>query len=126
MQETANFNFIIQSNVLKSLLTESNVANAKGPVDEAFLKGLNYYYAKHYSAAKAQFEIATGLFAYHWRAKNLILDCNSAIARGEDVPLGLVIETWMLIVVLITVGAVVAVSAVVLIGRRKSQSIVSE
>jgi hypothetical protein len=126
MQETANFNFIIQSNVLKSLLTESNVPNAKSPVDDAFLKGLNYYYAQHYSAAKAQFEIATGLFAYHWRAKDLILECNAAIARGEDVPLGFGIETWMLIAALIAGGAVVAVSAVILVGRRRSQAIASE
>jgi len=119
-QEAAGFNFLVQSNVLKSLLTESSVANAKGPVDEAFLKGLNYYYEHHYSAAKAQFEIATGLFSYHWRAKDLTLKCNEAIARGEDVSLGLGIETWMLLAALIAGVAVVAVVAVTLVQRRKS------
>jgi hypothetical protein len=73
-----------------------------------------------------QFEIATGLFAYHWRAKDLILKCNAAIARGEDVPLGFGIETWILIAALIAGGAVVAVSAMILVGRRRSQAIVSE
>jgi S1-C subfamily serine protease len=121
-QEAAGFNFLIQSNVLKSLLTESSVANAKGPVDDAFLKGLNYYYEHHYSAAKAQFEIATGLFSYHWRAKDLTLKCNAAIARGEDVPLGLGIETWILIAALAAGVTVVAVAAVVLVQRRKSHS----
>ncbi len=119
-QEVAGFNFLIQSNVLESLLTESSVANAKGPVDEAFLNGLNYYYEYHYSAAKAQFEIVTGLFSYHWRAEDLILKCNAAIARGEDVSLGLGIETWMLLAALIAGVAVVAVVAVILVQRRKS------
>ena len=96
------------------------MANAKGPVDEAFLKGLNYYYEHHYSAAKAQFEIVTGLFSYHWRAEDLILECNAAIARGEDVPLGLGIETWMLLAALIAGVAVVAVVAVISVQRRKS------
>jgi S1-C subfamily serine protease len=121
-QETAGFNFLIQSNVLKSLLTESSVANTKGPVDDAFLKGLGYYYEKHYSAAKAQFETAAGLFPYHWRANDLILECNSAIARGEDVALGLGIETWVLIAALAGGVAVVAVVAVVLVQRRKARS----
>jgi len=125
-QEAAGFNFLIQSNVLESLLTESSVDNTKGPIDEVFLKGLNYYYEHHYSAAKAQFEIATGLFPYHWRAKDLITKCVQAIARGEDVPLGLGIETWTLIIALISGVAVVAVVAVILVQRRKLRSNVNE
>ena len=126
LQEAAGFNFLIQSNVLKSLLTESNVANTKGPVDDAFLKGLNYYYEHHYSAAKSQFETAAGLFPYHWRAKDLILECNAAIARGEDVPLGLGIESWMLIAALVGGVAVIAVAAVIAVQRRKAHSDVGE
>jgi len=121
-QEAAGFNFLIQSNVLKSLLTESSVANTKGPVDDAFLKGLGYYYEKHFSAAKTQFETAAGLFQYHWRAKDLILECNAAIARGEDVSLGLGIETWILIAALAAGVAIVAVVAVVLVQRHKLHS----
>lgn len=85
-QEVAGFDFIIQSNVLRSFLTENSVSNQKGPVDEAFLQGLGYFYAEHYSLAKQKFEVCTGLFDYHWRAEALIKDCNAAIARGEDVP----------------------------------------
>lgn len=125
-EEAAGFNFLIQSDVLKSLLTESSVANTKGPVDDAFLKGLGYYYDKHFSAAKTQFETAAGLFEYHWRAKDLILECNAAIAQGEDVPLGLGIETWILIAALAAGVAVVAVVAVVLVQRRKLHSSESE
>lgn len=125
-QEAAGFNFLIQSTVLESLLTESSVANTKGPIDEVFLKGLTYYNEHHYSAAKAQFEIATGLFPYHWRANDLITKCAQAIARGEDVPLGLGIDMWILIVSLVAGVAVVAVVAVILVQRRKAHSIVEE
>jgi S1-C subfamily serine protease len=87
--EVAGFNYLIASNVVKSMMNEANIAskNVRGPVDEAFIRGLKYYYAKHYSAAKQKFEVCTGLFDYHWRAKALIKSCNSAIARGEDVAL---------------------------------------
>ena len=87
--EVAGFNYLIASNIAKSIMNEANIAtkNVRGPVDEAFIQGLKYYYAEHYSAAKQQFEVCTGLFDYHWRAKELIKSCNSAIARGEDVPL---------------------------------------
>jgi signal transduction histidine kinase len=59
-------------------------------------------------------------------AQALIKSCNAAIARGEDVPLGLGIDTWILIVVLIAVVAVVAVSAMILVQRRKARSIAKE
>jgi S1-C subfamily serine protease len=121
-QEAANFNFLIQSSVLESLLTESNVGNTEGPVDETFLKGLNYYYEHHYSAAKAQFEIVTGLFSYHWRANELIQQCNAMIAGGEDVPLGMVIDMWIIVTVLIGVAIAVAVVAVVLVARRRARA----
>ncbi len=126
--EVAGFNFLIESNVASSILDEANVKdkNVQGPVDEAFIQGLQYFYDKHYSAAKEKFSVCTGLFDYHWRAQALIKSCNSAIARGEDVPLGLGIDTWILIVVLIAVVAVVAVSAMILVQRRKARSIAKE
>lgn len=119
-QEVAGFDFLIQSNVLRAFLTESNVNNTKGPVDEAFAKGLSYYYDKHYSAAKQQFETAVGLFDYHWRAKSLITESNAAIARGQDVPLGSTIDPLIPMVIAVVVVAAVSVSAVfVLLMRRR-------
>lgn len=87
--QVAGFNFLIESNVARSIMEEANVKskNVCGPVDEAFIQGLQYFYDKHYSAAKQKFEVCTGLFDYHWRAQALIKECNSAIARGEDVAL---------------------------------------
>lgn len=125
-QEAAGFSFLIQSSVLKSLLTESSVANTRGPIDEAFLTGLNYFYNNHYSAAKSQFENVVGLFPYHWRAQELILESNNAIARGEDVPLGFGTGIWMFITALIAGVAVVAVSAVLLIRRHKPKPPINE
>ena len=124
-QQVAGFDFLIQSNVLKAFLTESSVSNEKGPADEAFLKGLSYYFGRHFTAAKVQFEIASGLFAYHWRANELISECNAAIARGEDVPIGFGIEAWM-ILGLIGGVVVIAVLAVVLVQRHKRPPEISD
>jgi len=118
-QEVAGFDFLIQSNVLKTFLDESNVDNVKGPVDEAFEKGLSYYYDKQYSAAKQQFETVVGLFDYHWRAKSLITECNTAIASGKDVPLGLTLDTWTIVIIAVGVVAAVAVAAVVVVMMRR-------
>jgi len=119
-QEVAGFDFLIQSNVLKTFLTESNVNNTKGPIDEAFIRGLTYYYDKHYSEAKKDFETAAGLFDYHWRAKDLIAECASAIARGLDVPLGGSMNIW--IPVTAAVGAVVAVFVAVLVFTHRKKT----
>lgn len=118
-QEVAGFDFLIQSNVLKAFLTESNVDNIKGPVDETFEKGVSYYYDKHYTAAKQQFETVVGLFDYHWRAKSLITECNTAIAAGKDVPVGTTVDTWILIVVSVVIVAAVSVVVVFLMMRRR-------
>jgi serine protease Do len=118
-QEVAGFDFLIQSNVLRTFLAESNVNNTGGPVDAAFAKGLSYYYDKHYTAAKQQFETVVGLFDYHWRAKDLITECNTAIANGQDVPLGSAIDTGTLTVVAIVIVAAVAVSAVAFLAVRR-------
>jgi serine protease Do len=120
-QEVAGFDFLIQSNVLKSLLTESSVNNVKGPVDDTFTKGLNYYFDKHYTLAKKEFETVAGLFEYHWRAKDLISECNTAIAAGRDVPVSGGIDTWVFVV--IGVVAVVAILVIVIVVRRKKKSL---
>jgi len=90
--QVAGFNFLIESKVASSIMEEANVKskNVLGVVDQAFIQGLQYFYDKHYSAAKEKFEVCTGLFDYHWRAEALIKECNSAVARGDDVPLTVV------------------------------------
>jgi hypothetical protein len=62
------------------------------------------------------------LFPYHWRANNLILECNAAIARGEDVPLGFGMEMLIPIVAIIAGVAVIAVVSVILVQKRRTRS----
>jgi S1-C subfamily serine protease len=119
-QEVAGFDFLIQGSVAKSFLAESSVNNAKGVIDDTFVRGLNYYYGKHYSAAKKEFETVAGLFDYHWRAKDLITECNGAIARGEDVPLAPAIDLQTIVIIAVVIVVVVCVVALVLVRRRKS------
>lgn len=119
-QEVAGFDFLIQGNVMDDMLAESNVDNTKGPVDEAFSKGLDNYYSKHYTEAKKDFETAAGLFEYHWRAKALISECNSAIARGQDVPVGGDMTLWIVGIGAVAAAVVVAVVVVMLRRRKKT------
>jgi serine protease Do len=117
-QEVAGFDFLIQSNVLKTFLAESNVDNEKSSIDDTFEKGLSYFYDKHYSAAKQEFETVVGLFEYHWRAKALITECNSAIARGDDVAVGLG-DSLILIIAAVAIVAVVIIVVLVLMLRKR-------
>jgi len=118
-QEVAGFDFLIKSSALKTMMTEAAVNNTQGPVDDHFLKGLQYYYDKHYSAAKTEFETVTGLFDYHWRAEALIAECNTAIANGKDVPVSSGVDSWVLIVIVVVVIIIVAVVAAMLFMKRR-------
>jgi uncharacterized iron-regulated membrane protein len=95
------------------------VNNVKGPVDDHFLKGLQYYYDKHYTAAKAEFETVVGLFDYHWRGKALIAECNTAIANGNDVPVSSGMGSEVLIGIVVVVIIIVAVVAAMLFMKRR-------
>jgi len=128
--QVAGFNFLIESKVASSIMEEANVKskNVLGPVDQAFIQGLQYFYDEHYSAAKEKFETCTGLFDYHWRAEALIKECNSAIARGDDVALTAVPapsagwDTWLIIAVVAVAVTAVAVVAVVLMARHRTKA----
>lgn len=120
-QEVAGFDFLIQGNVAKSFIAEAGVNNTKGTIDDTFVRGLNYYYDKHYSAAKAEFETVTGLFEYHWRAKALISQCNNAIANGQDIPLQGTIDFTMIIIIGVVAAIAVIVVIVVFMTRRKKK-----
>ncbi|HEX9863154.1 MAG TPA: serine protease [Candidatus Bathyarchaeia archaeon] len=117
-QEVAGFNFLIKGAVLKTMMTEVGVNNTQGPIDDHFLKGVQYYYDKHYTAAKAEFETVAGLFAYHWRAKALITECNTAIANGKDVPISSGVD-FTLIIAIVVVAVIVVVVAVMLFMRKR-------
>jgi len=81
--EVAGFNFAVACNVLLDFLRENGVQNSIGSTTTEYDKGLAYYYAKMYGSAKAQFEAVTAVFPYHWKAQQLIQECQSKILSGE-------------------------------------------
>jgi serine protease Do len=128
--QVAGFNFLIESKVASSIMEEANVKskNVLGAVDQAFIQGLQYFYDKHYSAAKQKFEVCTGLFDYYWRAEALIKECNLAVARGDDVPLTVAPapsagwDTWIIIAVAAVAVTVAAVAAVAFAARHRTRA----
>lgn len=121
-QEVAGFDFLIKSAVLKTMMNEVGVNNVKGPVDDHFLKGVQYYYDKHYTAAKAEFETVAGLFDYHWRARALISECNTAIANGNDVPISSSMDVVVIIAIVVVVVIVAVVATMLFMKRRKGKA----
>jgi len=81
--EVAGFNFAIACNVVRDFLTENGVQNYVGEATTEYEDGLAYYYAKLYSTAKQKFEAVKAVFPYHWKAQQLIQECQSKILKGE-------------------------------------------
>jgi hypothetical protein len=80
--EVAGFNFAVACNVVLDFLRENGVQNFVGSTTTEYDKGLAYYYAKMYGSAKAQFQAVTAVFPYHWKAQQLIQECQSKILSG--------------------------------------------
>lgn len=84
--ETQAFNFIAPSDALLELLARNGVANELGPVDTAYRKGLELFFAGHYRAASDQFDQALALMPSHQQAQEYKQKAAAAIAEGKDVP----------------------------------------
>lgn len=80
--EVAGFNFAVACNVVLDFLNENGVQNYVGQTTTEYDKGLAYYYAKMYGSAKARFEAVTAVFPYHWKAQQLVQECQSKILSG--------------------------------------------
>lgn len=106
--DAPGFNFLRPSSLVQSLLNANGVENEQGPTDEAFEEGLTLFWDHHYSASIQKFQQALNLFPGHPDAQHYVTEAQAAIARGEDVPLGIGIELWMWALIgVIVVGAVV-------------------
>ena len=81
--EVAGFNFAIACSVVRDFLAENGVQNYVGEATTEYEDGLAYYYAKLYSTAKQKFQAVTAVFPYHWKAQQLIQECQSKILKGE-------------------------------------------
>jgi len=120
--DAPGFNFLRPSSLVQSLLNANGVENEQGATDKAFKDGLTLFWDHHYSASIQKFQEALNLFPGHPDAQHYITEAQAAVARGEDVPLGMAIELWMWALIgVVAVGAVAAVF-VVMIRTRKPKA----
>ncbi|MFP3985893.1 MAG: trypsin-like peptidase domain-containing protein [Candidatus Bathyarchaeia archaeon] len=114
--EAPGFNFLRPSSLVQALLSANGVQNQQGSTDQLFHEGLELYWNQHYSAAIQKFQQVLNLFPGHPDAQSYITSAQGAIARGEDVPVGLDVWLWILAAAAIGVGVVVA-ALVVMVKR---------
>jgi len=82
-QFAAGFNFLVPSNLVRDYLQENGISNDPGPVDETYLRGLGFLYAKAYDSAIREFEAVKRLFEFHWYADRLIPRTQAALSSGD-------------------------------------------
>ena len=120
--ESPGFNFLRPSSLVQSLLNANGVENEQGATDKAFKDGLTLFWDHHYSASIQKFQEALNLFPGHPDAQHYITEAQAAVARGEDVPLGMVIELWMWALIGVVAVGAVAVVFVVMMRTRKPKA----
>ncbi len=116
--EAPGFNFLRPSSLVEALLSANGVQNTQGATDQAFQEGLELFWNQHYSASIAKFQQALNLFPGHPDAQRYITDAQAAIGRGEDVPIGSIIDYWMWILVVVAIGIGVVVVFLVVTMRK--------
>jgi len=117
--DAPGFNFLRPSSLVQSLLSANGVENKQGATDKAFKEGLTLFWDHHYSASIQKFQEALNLFPGHPDAQHYITEAQAAVARGEDVPLGMTIELWMWALIgVVAVGVVTAVFVFMMRARK--------
>jgi len=117
--DAPGFNFLRPGTLVQSLLNANGVENEQGATDKAFKDGLTLFWDHHYSASIQKFQEALNLFPGHPDAQHYVTEAQAAVARGEDVPLGMTVEPWMWALIgVVAVSAVVVVLVFVIRGRR--------
>jgi S1-C subfamily serine protease len=104
---------------IKTALAQSGVTAQRGPTDEAFAKGMEYFWAHHYTAAVPELQKATQLYNGFPLASDYLAQAQAKKGTAADVPLdtGSSFPWWILIVAAVVV--VIIVVAVVLTRRGK-------
>ncbi len=82
-QFAAGFNFLVPSNLVRDYLQENGITNDPGPIDETYLRGLGFLYAKAYDSAIREFEAVKRLFEFHWYADRLIPRTQGLLSSGD-------------------------------------------
>ncbi|OIN94683.1 hypothetical protein COS81_03780 [candidate division WWE3 bacterium CG06_land_8_20_14_3_00_42_16] len=120
-----SFNFLISVERVKELLSKNNVTPSESLTNAAWAEGLSLFSEKHYSAAIKEFEKVKRLYPDNVDVESYISQAETAIAQGEDIPVGL-----STITVLIIAGAGVLVCALVaavilIILKRRQKKVVA-
>ena len=115
---------------IRLALADAGVTPARGPVDDAFAKGMDLYWANHFTAAVPEFERALALYDGFPLAKEFLSDSQAKAGTAEDVPLATAspagggggggFPAWA--IGAIAAGAIVVLLAVVLVTRRRRPS----
>jgi hypothetical protein len=119
--ETQAFNFIAPASGLAELLNRSGVKAGLGPLDVQFRKGLNDYYAGHYTSAIATFDKILTLAPNYQQAA--VFKTNATKARDQfgDVRTSSPLKTILYVVGGVVVLAVAVATAVLILRRRNRQ-----
>ena len=104
---------------IKTALGQAGVTAQRGPTDAAFEKGMEYFWAHHYTAAVPELQKATQLYNGFPLASDYLAQAQAKKGTAADVPLdtGSSFPWWILIVAAVVL--VIIVVAVVLTRRGK-------
>ena len=120
--EEQAFNYIAPSSNLQELLTRNGVKPALGEVDQIFRKGLDQYFAGHYTDAITSFDKVLSLSPTHQQAQEYKTKAAKAREQYGDVSTGGG-AGLLIVIVIAVVGLVllagVAVLVLVLVTRRR-------
>lgn len=119
--ETQPFNFIAPASGLAELLSRSGVKAGLGPLDVQFRKGLDQYYAGHYTSAIATFDKVLTLAPGYQQAA--VFKTNATKARDQygDVSGSSPLMTILYVVAGVIVLAAAVFVAVLLVRRRRTR-----
>ena len=114
---------------IRLALADAGVTPARGPVDDAFSKAMDLYWANHFTAAVPEFERALALYDGFPLAKEFLASSQAKAGAAEDIPLaspskaggeggeGGGFPVWA--IGAIAVGAVVVLLVLVIATRRR-------
>src|SRR5205085_1516129 len=102
---------------IKTALGQAGVTAQRGPTDDAFAKGMEYFWGHHYTAAVPELQKATQLYNGFPLAADYLSQAQAKKGTPADVPLstGSSFPWWILIV---AAAVVVLIIVVVLLSRR--------
>jgi S1-C subfamily serine protease len=103
---------------IRSVLREAGVQPARGELDTAFAKAMEYYWARHYSAALPLFQKVQDLQEGHLLAKKYLRESQAKAGGPEDIPLvsstGATDRPSLLFWALVALGVLIVIALVLL------------